>query len=128
MAIEFVVIPEEKESKFKHKVRQLKSGAREKVDKIKKWAREHPEYAYATAVTLVAGGAKITKTLYKNHHKKVVLDRVEDLKDRYVYDRSLGHYWKLRRVLTNQEWLELDRRRKQGERMADILASMDVLA
>ena len=48
-------------------------------------------------------------------------------KERYVYDTSLGHYWKLSRKLKNSEWLEIERRRAKGERLADILASMKVL-
>lgn len=45
----------------------------------------------------------------------------------YCYDRSLGHYWKLRRELTNEEWLEIDKRKKNGERLSDILDDMRVL-
>lgn len=48
-------------------------------------------------------------------------------KERFVYDTSLGHYWKLNRKLRNSEWLEIERRRAKGERLADILASMRVL-
>ena len=58
---------------------------------------------------------------YVNQHKQ------EDLKDLYCYDRSLGHYWKLRRELTNDEWLEIDKRKKNGERLSDILDELKVL-
>lgn len=51
----------------------------------------------------------------------------EELKDLYCYDRSLGHYWRLRRELSNKEWLEIDQRKKNGERLADILDEMKVL-
>lgn len=46
----------------------------------------------------------------------------------WVYDRSLGHYWKLRRELTNDEWLAIDARMRSGERLADILKELNVLA
>ena len=49
------------------------------------------------------------------------------MKDLYCYDRSLGHYWRLRRELSNKEWLEIDQRKKNGERLADILDEMKVL-
>lgn len=117
-----------RKARFKAKVRSAKLAVKEKVEDVKNWTRNNPDIALATATTIAVGGGKIAKTLYKNHHKKVVLDREEELKDLYCYDRSLGHYWKLRRELTNQEWLELDRRKKEGERMADILSSMNVLA
>lgn len=51
----------------------------------------------------------------------------EQLKDLYCYDRSLGHYWKLRRELTNSEWIEIDKRKQKGERLADILSELKVL-
>jgi len=49
------------------------------------------------------------------------------LKDLYCYDRSLGHYWKLRRELTNSEWVEIDQRKQNGERLADILDELKAL-
>ena len=59
--------------------------------------------------------------------KHAALTKEQTLKDLYCYDRSLGHYWKLRRELTNEEWLEIDKRKKNGERLSDILDAMRVL-
>lgn len=59
--------------------------------------------------------------------KHAALRKEENLKDLYCYDRSLGHYWKLRRELTNSEWVEIDKRKKNGERLADILSELKVL-
>ena len=59
--------------------------------------------------------------------KRINLRKQEVLKDLYCYDRSLGHYWRLRRELSNKEWLEIDQRKKNGERLSDILAEMKVL-
>ena len=59
--------------------------------------------------------------------KRINLRKQEELKDLYCYDRSLGHYWRLRRELSNKEWLEIDQRKKNGERLSDILAEMTVL-
>lgn len=56
------------------------------------------------------------------------LKKAKDLKELYCYDRSLGHYWKLRRELTNDEWLAIDARKRSGERLADILKELNVLA
>ena len=58
--------------------------------------------------------------------KRINLRKQEELKDLYCYDRSLGHYWRLRRELSNKEWLEIDQRKKNGERLSDILAEMKV--
>lgn len=59
--------------------------------------------------------------------KHLNLRKQEKIKDLYVYDRSLGHYWLLRRELTNKEWVEVDKRKANGERLADILSEMKVL-
>lgn len=59
--------------------------------------------------------------------KMVNLKQEKDVKELYCYDRSLGHYWKLRRELTNSEWLEIDKRKNNGERLSDILDEMKVL-
>ena len=80
------------------------------------------------AITAVAGtiggaGAKIAKA----RHKSKVLSEERELKELYVYDNRLGHYWKVRRRLTNNEWLEIDRRKRNGERMADILSDLRLL-
>jgi hypothetical protein len=55
------------------------------------------------------------------------MKKQEDLKNLYCYDRSLGHYWKLKRELTNSEWVEIDKRKKNGEHLADILDELKVL-
>lgn len=51
----------------------------------------------------------------------------ENLKNLYCYDRSLDQYWKPRRELADDEWLEIDRRIKNGERLSDILDELRVL-
>lgn len=63
----------------------------------------------------------------KSVNKHAKMKKEKDLKDLYCYDRSLGHYWKLRRELTNSEWVEIDKRKNNGERLADILSELKVL-
>lgn len=60
-------------------------------------------------------------------HKSCVLKKEEQVKNLYCYDRSLGHFWALRRELSNSEWLEIDARKKNGERLGDILSELKVL-
>jgi len=45
----------------------------------------------------------------------------------HCYDRSAGHYWELRRPLSNKEWAVVEDRRRNGERIGDILEDMKVL-
>jgi len=48
-------------------------------------------------------------------------------KERYIYDRSLGMYLHTRRPLTNRDFERISARRRNGERLADILYDMGIL-
>ena len=104
-------------------------------DQIKSWFTEQKRNVEAflhnnketiiTLVPIVIGvGTYVIKTGVKQHQ----INKAERIKNMYCYDRSLGHYWKLRRELSNSEWVEIDKRKKSGERLADILESLKVLA
>lgn len=107
---------EQKRAEFKKK---LKSGFR----KTKDWVVEHKDLVITLTPVIIGGIATVVKVVGKRSN----LRKEEELKELYCYDRSLGHYWKLRRELSNQEWLEIDRRKKNGERLSDILSDMNVL-
>lgn len=120
-----------KEFEKEQKRRERKEKGRRKIEAIVTWFNDNRELALilipagiAGVSFLVKGGISITKGLIRTHNLK----KEEALKDLYCYDRSLGHYWKLRRELTNNEWVEIDQRKKSGERLADILESLKVLA
>ena len=106
----------QKRDKFKNKV---KNG----INKGLKWTNEHIEEIAVIAPCVLAGGKLVAKVVNKGMQVK----KEQDLKELYCYDRSLGHYWRLRRELSNKEWLEIDRRKADGERLADILAELKVL-
>lgn len=112
-----------KDFEREQKKRELKEKVNAKFQKGKEWIVQNKE-AVVTLTPVVIGG--IT-TVVKVVGKRINLRKQENLKDLYCYDRSLGHYWALRRELTNQEWLEVDRRKKDGERLSDILSDMKVL-
>lgn len=95
----------------------------EKKEKAKKFVCEHKQEILAASIVVGGVALKGAKLLIKAHN----LGKEEELKNRYVYDRSLGHYWKLRRELDNQEWVEIEQRRKNGERLGDILNELKVL-
>lgn len=59
--------------------------------------------------------------------RNINLRKAEKIKNLYCYDASLGHYWELKRKLSNKEWLTIDSRKKNGERLADILSELNVL-
>lgn len=111
------------EFKREAKKRELKEKVNEKFQNGKEWLSKNKE-AVITLTPVVIGGVT---TVCKVVGKHVNLRKEEQVKDLYCYDRSLGHYWKLRRELSNKEWLEIDQRKQNGERLSDILSDMKVL-
>lgn len=108
-----------------------KAWCREKFQDAKRWCRNNKEMVIIMAPIVVGGVISITKTIVKGVgrgiNKSIILAKEDELKNMYCYDRSLGHYWKLRKKPTNNEWLRIDRRKADGERLADILEDMKLL-
>lgn len=105
------------------KKRAFKDKIKSKIQKGGEWVVQNKEMAMTAATVIIGGVTGISKFVTKRSN----LNKQEKLKDLYCYDRSLGHYWKLRRELTNDEWLEIDQRKKNGERLSDILSELKVL-
>lgn len=99
----------------------------EKLTKAKWFVEDHKAQiaAVAAATPVVVGTIMQIARMVSQQDR---LKKAKDLKELYCYDRSLGHYWKLRRELTNDEWLAIDARKRSGERLADILKELNVLA
>ena len=102
---------------------QRKAWVREKVRAAKDFVTDNKEVFVIAVPALIGLGKLVTKSV----DKTINLRKEEHLKNEYCYDRSLGHYWELRRKLTNREWLEIDERKKNGEKLSDILKSLRVL-
>lgn len=107
---------EERRRRFNEKIySKLQSG--------REWLIRNRDVLITVVPITVGGIATVTKAAAKRRN----LRKEESLKNLYCYDRSLGHYWRLRRTLSNKEWLEIDKRKNKGERLADILSEMKVL-
>ena len=105
------------------KKRERKEKFRRKVNNMTNWFYNNKELVlFATPIVTGITASTITG-IRKNQKQR----KEKELKERYCYDPSLGHYWKLRRELTNSEWIEIDRRKRNGERLGDILDELKVL-
>lgn len=111
------------EFKRESKRRALKDKINVKIQNGKEWIVKNKEAVITLTPVIIGGVTTVSKVV----GKRINLHKQENLKDLYCYDRSLGHYWRLRRELTNKEWLEIDQRKKNGERLSDILEQMKVL-
>lgn len=95
-----------------------------------KWVSDNKEVVILLGPAVIGLAAAVVKggiSLVKAGVKHINIQTEKKVKDCYCYDRSLGHYWALRRELSNREWIEIDKRKKNGERMADILNDLHVL-
>jgi len=102
---------------------QVKRWIHDKADDFQNWFSSNKEVILIIGPTVIGATTALIKVVGKN----VNLRKEKDVKELYCYDRSLGHYWALRRELTNREWVEIDKRKKNGERLADILSELKVL-
>lgn len=113
------VVPDPNETKLEY----LKRRASAKFQECKDWVCRNKEAVIVFTPILIGGITTVVKVVGKH----VNLNKEEAVKNLYCYDRSLGHYWALRRELSNKEWLEIDARKKAGERLSDILDELKVL-
>lgn len=98
-----------------------------KKQEVLNWVDDHRDLVMVLAPVGIGLTTVVVKTTAKVVTTAIQAKAERDTKDLYVYDRSLGHYWRLRRELTNEEWVEIDARKSNGERLGDILDSMKVL-
>lgn len=108
---------------IKTKIGQAKFRARGAIFKAKTWVEQNPEKAALIASGAVAVAQYVGKEAIKDYR---------DYKDAKLlklrcYDPSKGHYYYLKRELSNKEWLMIDKRRDAGEKLPDILEDMRVL-
>ena len=101
----------------------MKEKLKKKIDGMMKWCKDNKEVLLIivpAAAAGVTGACKLGGKLIDAH-------REHSHQNLTCYDRSLGHYWQLKRELDNDEWLSIEKRRKNGERLADILSELKVL-
>ena len=106
---------------FKRELQKRK--LKEKAAQVWEFCKEHPAESFALATTAVGG----LFGLAKRADRKRDIREQQRLKDEYIYDHSIGRHVHLRRKPTNREYLEIERRRGNGERMGSILEDMRLL-
>lgn len=91
--------------------------------KLKKLWSENKE-----AILILGPGAlAVCGKAIKAISKHVNANQVRNYKEKFIYNRSLGCYHELRRKPTRNEYLTIEKRKKSGEALADILESMRLL-
>ena len=115
-----------KECEREIKKEEFKRKVKEKSDKIctsvsSFWNNNKEAIVFWTPLIL-SGIGMANKSAKRREQKKE-----EERRERRVYDPSIGDWWDLKKPLTNNERLELERRVADGELRGDVLRDMGKL-
>lgn len=113
----------ENKKSLKEKADDLKWWAKCKCTDAKIWCKNHKAEIITLAPVLISGTIELVKIVAK----KGTVKEEQHLKDEYIYDRSNGHYYELRRKIKSSEWQMIDHRKREGEMLGDILQDMRLL-
>lgn len=80
-------------------------------------------FVVPSAVAVFSGGTRLLSKGIARH----TLEREIKFKESTIYDRSMGRYVELKRPLTTSEALEIERRKKNGEGLNNILYDMKLV-
>lgn len=97
--------------------------AKWKVQEATEWCKEHKETVTVFGPVIIGGIIEIIKISAKRH----TVNEEKALKERYIYDRSFGHYYELKRQPKKSEWLQIEQRRENGETLGLVLDDMRLL-
>ena len=109
--------------KRREKIHDIKEKVNDKIRNGVQWVISNKDLVIILAPVVISGVTTVVKVV----GKQINLRKQETIKNLYCYDRSAGHYWKLRRELSTDEWIQIDRRKQNGERLSDILDDLRVL-
>lgn len=108
----------------------LKQWLEEKSEQAKRKAMDGVEWCKTHKETIIVFGPVVAGSLIellKINNKRRTVNEEKALKDRYIYDRSSGHYYELKRKPKNSELLQIDQRKQEGESLGWILNDMRLL-
>lgn len=111
---------------FKMKIRSAKYVIQTKVQDAVEWIKDHPTESVMLATAGTAALSEVRKCVNRAHQMSD-MRKEQELRDRYIYDRSSGMYLKTRKNLTQAERTEYSIRRSRGESAVDILRSLRLL-
>lgn len=108
---------------FKEWLEEKSDWAKWKIHCASEWCKEHKESVIVFGPVIMGGIIEILKISTKRH----VVNEEKALKERYIYDRSTGHYYELKRQPKSREWLMIEQRKQNGETLGVILNDMRLL-
>lgn len=101
----------------------MKMEMRFKMEDAKDWIIENKEVLIVVTPVVIG----LATTAVKVGGRYITVKKQQDLKDLYIYDRSLGNYWELKRSLSSNELLTVERMKNDGWSLGEILNKLKVL-
>lgn len=108
---------------FSERIHEANEKVKDFGKKTAKIIWENKELIIVVTPIVVSIVAPIAKAVTRHNN----IQKEEDLKNLYWYDRSEGHYWKLKRELSAREYMDISRRRQAGEKLINILDDLRVV-
>ena len=112
--------------KKEEKRRERKERFNKKVNITANWIRNNKE-TLAIVIPVVGVSIKGTAKIIKGISKNVALSQEKQLKEKFIYDRSLGKYLELKKPLTNAQMKSILERKDNGEKLSSILRTENLL-
>lgn len=113
----------EEKKTFKEWFDEKQKWAKLKLVCAAEWCKDHKEAIIVFGPVIMGGIVEIAKISSRRH----TVNEEKALKERYVYDRSGGHYFELKRQPKSSEWLQIEQRKMNGETLGAILSDMRLL-
>lgn len=113
----------EKRKKMEETKMDLKSKIKEQKDKVAKWVKNNEVEIIILAPVVLGFVTKMTRIVCRCSSNAKNGKKVK----RQVWDYSNGWYYTTRRDLTNDDKIEIARRRRSGEPLTDILESLNLI-
>lgn len=114
------------------KLRAQMAYARAKVTVVEKakafgaWCNANRDIVIV-AVPVIGTFAGAGIKMHTQKQRKRNIEAEKEVKELYVYDNRLGHYWKVKRPLTNRQWRLIEARKNLGEPLGEILEDLKLL-
>lgn len=111
------------EKNLKTRWSDFKQDCRYNFVKFSDWCSRHRETLIVIVPVLISGSIELVKIVARSKNN----GDERRLKENYIYDRSQGHYYELKRKPTASEWRMIDHRKSEGELLGDVLNDMRIL-
>lgn len=113
----------EEKKTLKRWFEEVSENGKRKALEVIDWGKDHKETMAIFGPVFIGSFIEIIKIVSKHH----TVNEEKALKERYIYDRSLGHYYEMKRQPKRSEWLQIDQRKQNGETLGEILNDMKLL-